>query len=402
MKKPKVEQFRQTTPNKLELKKGGGCLGCFGLPFFLAGLFLLLTGVQLIPVSNAAEIPWWGWILLSCMGLVFTTVGGSLVFGRRWVTIDNASGRIWIAWGLLMPMWGKAHDLNDYGRIILSFVAGDSDTADSYLVILKSLTDAELPMLSSQDYGEAYAQALLLRDFVQLPLEDRSSEHALTTKPGDVKQELNAPVFNREIKVVSPPGTLKSDIKLNDSGVTISIPNAKYSPFYLLELLLPLCMALVFGSRVLPFFGHTGTPIQVQMGFGGFVGLFFVLMPLISVLKRYKASKGYVMVVNVDSRGITIKRRKQTKTIAAERIIAIDYGTTDTALYGVVNTRNSWGTGRSSTAYASPWMTRLQRFARAKGVIIKSKDGIFYIGTGLPDDEVVYLYALFKQSLIPC
>ncbi len=399
--KPKAEEFKQTAPHKLELKKGGGCLGCFGIPFFLAGLFMLLIGVQLMPVSNAAEIPWWGWIIVTGMGLVFTAVGGSLVFGRKWITIDIVSGRIWIAWGLLKPMWGKAYALKDYGTVLLKFIAGDSDTADSYEIVLKSLSQSELSLHSSQDYGTAYAQALMLSNFVQLPLEDRSSDHAVVTKPGVSPQELDKPVFAHEIKVVSPPINLRSDIQISGESVTISIPNAKYSPYFLLELLIPLGIALFFGGNILPFFSHTGTPIQVQMGFGGFIGLFFVLMPLISVLKRYRASKGNFMVASVDSRGITMKMNKQTKSIAAERIIGIDYGTADTALSMVTNTLDTRGTGRTSAVYASAWMAKLQRFARAKGVIIKSKDGIFYIGAGLPDDEVVYLYELIRKYLSP-
>jgi len=383
--KPLAEQFVQTAPHKLELKRGGGCLGWFGLPFFLAGLFMLLISMRLIPVSNAAEIPWWNWIIIVGMGLVFTAVGGVMVFGRTWITVDIAKGRIWIARGLLQPMWGRTYNLKDYHSILLNQVSGDSDSADSYEIVFKSVTGGELPMLSSQDYGCAHAQALLLAGFVQLPLEDRSSDHHDIIKPGALKQKLSEPVFSREFKVATPPPAMKSDIRVNGEEVTISIPKPKISPYNLLELLIPFGIATYFGRSILPFFSHTGTPIQVQMGFGGFVGLFFVLLPLISILKRYLAAKGYFYVVIVNRGGITIKQNRLSKTIPADRIIALDYATTETALRGIAN--------------APAWVASLQRLVRSKGVIIKSKDGFFNIAAGLANEEVEYLYTVIKQYL---
>ena len=35
--------FRPASPNRLEMHKGGGCIGCFGIPFFAAGIFMLLA-----------------------------------------------------------------------------------------------------------------------------------------------------------------------------------------------------------------------------------------------------------------------------------------------------------------------------------------------------------------------
>jgi hypothetical protein len=61
-------------------------------------------GVQIISVSNPKEIPWWAWQVIFPMGLDFVAVGGSLVFGRRWTTLDSGKGIVVKPWGLLVPM----------------------------------------------------------------------------------------------------------------------------------------------------------------------------------------------------------------------------------------------------------------------------------------------------------
>ena len=59
----------------------------FGLPFFSAGIFMLLAVTAIIPVSNSGAMPPWGWLALTGMGLVFTAVGAAFVFGRAWTTL---------------------------------------------------------------------------------------------------------------------------------------------------------------------------------------------------------------------------------------------------------------------------------------------------------------------------
>ena len=63
-------------------------MGAFGVPFFAAGVFMILSVAGVIPISNASEMPPWGWLALAFMGLVFTGVGGTFVFGRAWTTLD--------------------------------------------------------------------------------------------------------------------------------------------------------------------------------------------------------------------------------------------------------------------------------------------------------------------------
>jgi hypothetical protein len=45
------------------------------------------------------------------------------------------------------------------------------------------------------------------------------------------------------------------------------------------------------------------------------------------------------------------------------------------------------------------WLKWVKKLARLKGVMIKSKGGIFPFGYGLPDDEVRYLYSVVREAL---
>ena len=86
-------------------------MAAFGLPFFAAGIFMILCVAGVIPISNASEMPRWGWVAMVFMGLAFTAVGGTLVFGRAWTTLDVTRRLVIKQWGLLIPL--REHRLAD-------------------------------------------------------------------------------------------------------------------------------------------------------------------------------------------------------------------------------------------------------------------------------------------------
>lgn len=70
--------FRRTESGAVELRQGGGCLALFGLPFLLAGVFLLLGSLGLVPVKDEFQHPLTGRVPAAA-GLVFLTAGGALL-----------------------------------------------------------------------------------------------------------------------------------------------------------------------------------------------------------------------------------------------------------------------------------------------------------------------------------
>jgi len=70
--------FRHVAQDRIQIRQGGGGLAIFGLPFFAAGVFMLLTVSGFIEMSNSDTVSLPGQLGLLFMGLVFTAVGGAL------------------------------------------------------------------------------------------------------------------------------------------------------------------------------------------------------------------------------------------------------------------------------------------------------------------------------------
>jgi hypothetical protein len=175
----KAGACRLVSPGRLEIRQGGGCLAIFGLPFFAAGIFVILIALGVVPVTNAEETPDFAWIALPLLGVVFTTVGGALVLGRSWTTIDAARRTLARQWGLLVPMRTDTHRLDDYTAVVIAFEAGDSDSADRFPVTLKPKVGRRLPIYNSTEYADSRACAVEVARLLHIDVEDATTDHAV-------------------------------------------------------------------------------------------------------------------------------------------------------------------------------------------------------------------------------
>jgi hypothetical protein len=410
MKKTYDAIFKQTATDRLELKKGGGCIGCFGVPFFLSGLFTILLSLQIVHVSNAAEIPWWGWVMMLFMGLAFTAVGGGLIFGRNWISINKTTRRIWIAWGLLKPMKGVMYELDNYHAVVLKYDAGDSDRAESYPVVLKSESGSkELPLCSSSTYNVSLEQAVLLSGFMHLPLEDCTTDHVCEITPESLEANQKPVLQEKAPEISAQPEVMRCEITSDDNNLQIRIPGPAFSPLQLVGLLIPAAILVFFVLPFLTFFTRSNTPLYVQIFFGGFFGLFMIVLPVLQVLKSIVRSKSISTIVNVSKEGITLEQitlfRKTYLKIPLNSILGIDYSTRESAIASgwksmdTNDKRYMQSGGVSAPANPSKWMSWLEKLSRSKGIIIKSKLGLHSFGAGLPDAEVYHLYTLVRSYL---
>jgi hypothetical protein len=317
-----------------------------------------------------------------------------------------------MAWGLLKPMRGQTYDLDNYDTIILKFVAGDSDSPDRYPVALRVNNAAtEMELFNSSDYGKSREQADLLREFLDLPLQDITTDHPEVIEPEAETTALPNQQVEVDMSDVPVPAELKTDIQNVGNGVQISIPGPAFSLSHILSVLIPWAILLYFGQSFFGFFRHTQTPVFVQMFFGGFGLLFFFFIPLIAVIKRFLAARTYTVIVTVSSKGIEIRPNgdghKKTVILPKERILSIDYSTVQTSFQAALsgNSTPNYAYGNpvqinSNTGFAPFWVRVLAKVSRSKGIFIKSRSGIYSFGAGLPDDEIYYLYTLVKQHLM--
>jgi hypothetical protein len=165
-------------------------MSAFGLPFFAAGIFMILAVTGLIPVSNSSYMPSWGWFALTCMGLVFTAVGSGFVFGRAWTTLDVTRRLVIKQWGLLIPLRERTYPLTGYSAVTLGFVRGDSDTADKFPVGLKAHTSTTLALCSFTTYADARACAIAAARHLRLDFEDSTTDHHTRVTPADAERSL--------------------------------------------------------------------------------------------------------------------------------------------------------------------------------------------------------------------
>ena len=405
--------FQQVGPDQLQVREGGGCLSLFGLPFFLAGIFVALIGIRVIPVSNARDVPAWAWPLILLMGLAFVAVGGALCFGRQWTTLDKSQGAIRKQWGLLVPLKGEEYSLRDYEAVLLRFEAGDSDKADRYPVLLKAKAgQADFALPSSTQYGESRERAAAVARFLDFPLVDASTDHESVVAADRVdatfQERLRAGDDRREEAV--RPLRMRSQVRESGSAVEIVLPGPGFRPRNLIGLAVSVGLLIYVVPQLLQFFRQTQTPEAVQIAFFGVAVLFFVLVPLRGVINNVALAARGRTVVTSSAEGIAIAVhgawRVETTRIPAADILGLDYGTADAALQSAqqfaAQRRAHAGRMLSSTnqtGAAPRWVAVLRRLVKSKGIIVKCRSGLVSFGAGLSDEEIRYLYAIVVRTL---
>ncbi len=408
------DPLKRLAEDQVRILEGGGCTAVFGIPFFAAGVFLLLVGSRAVPMGNSAEVPGWAWPVLVLMGLVFATVGGGLVFGRSWTTLDAGRRVILREWGLLMPMRSEEQSLHRYASIGIRFEAGDSDSSDRYPVVLKAVGDqAYLTIYSPTEYGQAFKCAAYLAEFLNFPLFDATTEHESVFEAEGLNDSYQERLRSRgEADEHAPqPALLRSHVDRSGGKTRIVIPGPDFRKSALLGLFIPAAIFCYVVPHLLDFFHRTHTPEVVQMFFVGFLILLFGIPPILGVLRSFLLARKGCTTVIASMEGIEIEERLILKTaktwIPADEILDLDYTTSS----GVMSASTSSARRLSRRSSESEWQSRadsvseswwfksLKRMAKSKGVIVKARGGMFTFAAGLPDEEVCYLHSVVKSAL---
>jgi hypothetical protein len=386
------------------------------MPFLAAGVFSTLVGIKIIPMGNADQVPVWGWQVIFVLGLIFVAVGGNLVFARRWTTLDKGQGVARKEWGLVIPMRGEQLNLIDFDAVVLRFLEGDSDTADRYPVSLKAKAPgrADLMLSSPTEFGEAYDQAGFIAKFLHMPLVDSSTDHQTVVE----SDKLNAILSERQVppnlndeKVPRPVDMISQVYDTGTKVVRVIIPRPGFKPTVILWLAVPVSVLVIGIPYLLEFFQATKTPGYVQSFFIGFLCLFFGLVPLCSLINSIILAKRGQTVVIASPEGITIEEQaawsKKKTHIGAADIVGLDYSTAEGSLQSITRSvkhryyqsRLNQAHGIETSANALKWLNFIQKMSKSKGVIVKSRKGLFTFGAGLSDDEVTYLHWRVRQAV---
>lgn len=400
------------TPDRLQIRDGGGCMSVFGLPFLAAGIFLFLTIVGVVPMGNADEMPAWAWPFLSLMAVAFTAVGGGLAFGRSWTTIDRAQRQVIRQLGLLIPMRERIMSLDGYTAVRLGVEQGDSDTVDKFPVALTGPAGSTLPLHSFTDYTTARQCAKAVAAHLQLEIEDASTDHPVRLTPSHVDTPLRQRVRLRGPLQADAarPLDARSEVTRELGVVTIVIPARRMHVLTMAMTLVPIAIVLAIGPPLSTFFAQSNTPDPVEWVFIGFLGLFFGVLPVTMIVGGFVRSRRGATILEASTEGLRIFARGilSTRLIAAfdaDDILDVDFSSRDSRAASARRAAEdvAFNAYPAASRRLSPRMERvlatLARSARGTGVSIKTVRGITAIGQELDDDEIRYLSSVIRRAL---
>jgi hypothetical protein len=400
----------EVSPGRLEIREGGGCLALFGLPFFLTGIFMILTSFGIVTMRSDGEA-----VTRAAafgLGVVFTFVGALLVFGRGITSIDVGQHVVTKQWRVLLPVRRWTYQLGDYTTVTLAFVRGDSDSADKYPIGLKGTTVAPLPLCRPTQYAEARQCAAAVARHLGLDIEDTSTDHPARVTSSEVDATLQDRLrATTTAAAPARPSVMASDVSDGGGSLRITIPMPPLHPVLAIGGLFPAAAA----TGILAWLGFFSTPRPLALIEWIFFSLLFVgfgVLPAASVVSRWLRSRVGRTIVTVTPQELRVQARgifrtRTVTTVSASEILDVDYSTKESMMISARrNAEAETATMRkipSSAATSGPsteWVFGvLSWFLKGKGIIVKTRTGLTTFGEGLADDEIQYLHAIVRRAL---
>lgn len=362
-----------------EKKSGGGWIALIGLPFFLAGIVII--AVSFIPAGARGGDDFPLYVAIP-FGSIFAAVGGVLLFGRSALMIDKKTGTIVQWWGLLRPMRVKEYSIRDIDHITITREIRQTDKSSYtvYPVRLKgSKTTAEIKLSEDRQMRKARHEAEAIAKFLTLPIHDETSGQTRIREPDtfdvSLRDRFRDGLESNEIP--ETPQGLKS--RIDYDGVNLRIfkkPAGMSRKIIILITALGLFELLSIGiiSRFV-FNDSSDIPVFVAI-----IVIFFVA-GIPSLIIAAVLAKAFISreEIQANAQHLTVTRhfiRQKTKMIPAEELeeLFIDQqGASDQAAFKIGNTA----------------------VVRARS---DTEDITF--GSGLPSEELDYIYALTKAEIV--
>jgi hypothetical protein len=318
-------------------------------------------------------------------------------------------------WGLLVPMRSRIHQVGEYAAVMLTFEAGDSDSADRFPVSLKGRGGASLPLCSSTQYAEARAWARDIARHFRLEIEDATTDHP-RRMPADaaeltIQERLRTEPADEAI--LGRPATARSEVVHENGATIIRIPATRVHPALFALMVLPAAIPLIVFNPLAHFFRRTNTPAPVGWFFLGFLLFMFIGIPGMIAFNAFLRSRRGRTIVTISQSGVRIQGRGAwfTTTTASHQlsdILDVDYSTAESLLGSARRHAERSVLQSGAVPPAGPAIGRrteriltvLSRFAKGRGVTLKTKQGLTSFGQGLSDEEIAYLYSVVKRALI--
>ena len=386
--------------DRIELRSGGGWPAIFGVPFMVAGVFMALAAIGVVPLQIQGEAPWWLPLVMLLTGIGFFIVGSHIVFGREWITIDPRRGEVRRSSGWLVPSRSERALLHEFDAVVLSHDEGDSDTAETFPVTLQPVASRDPFKLRADHYYEkSRALAEAVARLLSFPLKDATSDHEVVTAPDEFGQTYGTRAAQKRAEDVDAPPKSRVRVERTGDATTIFIPVTKSTVGGAIEIAIAVGLCCWLVVSMLPFFDQTETPRWVQAWIVGFVVLLFgaVVVTSAAGLARKRRSRE---VIRATRGGIVIEQRSLVRNkrteISAEAILDLDYNTH--GLSEEPGPRNPYRHGLMwDFAY---WLKEKAKDLPSKGIVVKTRSALHVFAAGLRNDEVRYIHSVLRQALV--
>jgi hypothetical protein len=397
----------------IELRSGGGCLSVFGMPFLLAGVFVMQIPLGIIPVAYDRSSPWLPLFLL-IFGGIFTAVGAGLVFGRSGIILDRTRGRIVQWWGLLVPMKRIESMLDAIHHVEMNFSSGDSDSAATWPVRLcgEGITKP-IAVVQPVSFAEARQVAEELSRFLRKPLVDSSTGEQIMRDPDHLDESYRDRARRTGETATGvppePPG-MRTRVERTGEGYVFHIPGPPLSGLHYIPVLFPLAFAGAVAWFFLPALLTLPMPDWIRYFFLGFIGLFFIAGPVVSALLNMLRLKNQFERITVTKAFLRVEALKQGKRSTVE--IPVDeledlVAPTTRALVDTVEVPGmkkiplgNTGTPRMPDGRPVPrFLLSLMKMTGSRGIIARSDKAVAEFAGGLDEAELAYLFALIRNVI---
>ena len=392
----------------------------FGLPFFLAGLFVMSLPLGLVPVEGDSG-PWY---VVVPFGSIFAMVGLGLMAGRRGIIIDRQRHRVVRWYGLLLPMVRRENLLGLCDRLALTREVRKSDKSTRIVYPVRLEGNAQekaIHIHEPLDYQEARRTAESLAAFLRLPLVDLSSGKEVVREPDRLDESIRERVrrTGEEIPDAVAPPQMRSTLQEESGTLHIRIPPTGVTAVHRLCLISFLIFVGVAAVVLAPFL-----ELQLQDPssylFIGFFGVGFVLLPLVSVVSRVAGQARSPCAIQASRSLLRVEQGKRVTELFADELeeleiheSALPVGITKapdgrlmidkSALSQGPRKNRFTSTGAGEMTPAGPvlsfFISAMMKTAPGPSILARSDKKTVRFGAGLGKEELLYIYTRLKGIL---
>jgi len=400
----------QGDPDLLVFRRGGGLLAIFGLPFLLAGLFVIALTLGLVTAEG--DVPPLAFGLP--FGGIFAAVGAGIVFGRAGATIDRRRQSLVKWWGIAGLARRSEYFLPDFCEVALrkEIRKGNNSTYTVYPVCLRSETRQQSVTLEEpRDYRSARDLAERVAALVERPLADSSSGATVVRQPGSLDLSLReaARRSGEPIEVPQPPPQMRANVRVDGSRVSIELPAAGIQGVHKI-MIGALVALLVFEALILYPSRAQGDPssgADLPL-FLAFAAMMFVV-PVIAIGRIVLSSACKRVSISASEAALRVEERtpfhSKVTEIPGHELEELRFCDVEAQLSERRESRAAMptrGAGSAANQAAVPPALRsaLQLLGRGNRITAVSDRESVSFGIGLSRAEAGYLVALIKKALV--